>query len=322
MVAASLIAMAAAMLLDGVIGDPPRLWRRLTHPVVLIGRLVHRVDVSFNHDGASDRVRRLAGIGALALVLFVAGTVAWGLQRLCAGLPAGFLLEALLASTLIAQRSLVEHVRDLEDGLRNDGLAVGRVAASRFVGRDTSGLDAAGLRRAALESLAANLCRGVVAPVFWGCLLGLPGIALCKAIHIADAMIGQGGPRYAAFGWAAARLDDAVNWLPARLTALLVALAAGRHGRRALRVARRDARRARSRNAGWPAAALAGALNVRLALPARAGQGPEGTAWLNAGGRAPRSRHVRAALEIAISACLALGGLLLGLAGLAWLLGA
>lgn len=321
MAAATLILMAAAMLADAVMGDPPRLWRRLPHPVVLMGRIVAHADTSFNHESAGDLARRLAGCGALLLLLLMVGSVAWLLHRLLAGIPGGFVVEAVLAGILIAQRSLVEHVRDVEAALRLDGLAAGRVAVSRIVGRDTADLDEAGVRRAALESLGENLSDGVVAPVFWGCLFGLPGIAVYKAINTADSMIGHRTPRYRAFGWAAARLDDLANWLPARLTGLLIALAAGRHGWRSLRVMRRDARRHRSPNAGWPEAALAGALNVRLCGPRHYAGQPVLEPWLNPAGADPRSRHLRAALHMTISTCLALGALLLALAGLAWWLG-
>ncbi len=319
--AATLIMMAAAMLADAVIGDPPRLWRRLPHPVVLMGRVVDRADRSFNHDGAAPGRRRLAGIGALALLLLVAGGASWLISHLLGRLPGGIVVEAVLAGTLIAQRSLVEHVRDVEAALRNDGLATARVALARIVGRDVSALDPPQVRRAALESLAENLSDGVVAPVFWGCLLGLPGIALYKAINTADSMIGHRGARYGAFGWAAARTDDLVNWLPARLTGLLIALCAGRHWRRSLDCMRRDAGRHRSPNAGWPEAAMAGALGLRLSGPRTydGRQSPE--PWINEAGADARAVHMRAALDITVSTCLLLGGLVVLLAGLLWILG-
>lgn len=321
MVAATLIMMALAMLADAVIGDPPRLWRRLPHPVVLLGRVIDRADRSFNHDGAAPMRRRLAGVGALLLLLLIAGGVAWLIRHLLAGLPGGILVEALLAGTLIAQRSLVEHVRDVEAALRNDGLATGRVALARIVGRDVSGLDAPQIRRAALESLAENLSDGVVAPVFWGCLFGLPGIALYKAINTADSMIGHRGARYGIFGWAAARTDDLVNWLPARLTGLLIAACAGRHWRRSLRCMAGDARRHRSPNAGWPEAAMAGALGLRLSGPRYYDGRLSPEPWINAGGSDARAIHMRAALDITVSTCLLLGGFVVLLAGFAWLLG-
>ena len=321
MVAQTLIMMAMAMLADGVVGDPPRLWRRLPHPVVLMGRIVDRADRSFNHDGAADGRRRLAGILSLALLVAIVGITAWTVQHLLSRLPGGILVEALLAGILIAQRSLVEHVRDVEDGLRIDGLATGRVALSRIVGRDTAELEAPEVRRAALESLAENLSDGVVAPVFWGCLFGLPGIAVYKAINTADSMIGHRGPRYGAFGWAAARLDDAVNWIPARLPGLLVAASAGRHWRRSLAVMARDARAHRSPNAGWPEAAMAGALGVRLSGPRRYDGRVSPEPWVNGTGTDPRAVHMRAALDMTVTCCLLLGGTLLLLAGGAWVLG-
>ncbi len=180
------------------------------------------------------------------------------------------MLTAIAASTLIASRSLYCHVRDVAAALETGGLEAGRAAVSRIVGRDPQTLDSAGVARAAIESLAENASDGVAAPVFWFALLGLPGLAAYKAINTADSMIGHRTPRHEAFGWASARLDDLVNLPASRLTAALFALAALLHkasARGALQAVLRDARRHRSPNAGWPEAAMAGALGLRLAGP-------------------------------------------------------
>jgi adenosylcobinamide-phosphate synthase len=217
---------------------------------------------------------------------------------------------AVLASTLLAQRSLFTHVRAVEQGLRQ-GLAQGRAAVSHIVGRNPESLDAAGVARAAIESLAENFSDGVVAPALWGVLLGLPGIAVYKAINTADSMIGHRTARHAAFGWAAARLDDVVNLPASRLAALLLVIAAGLGGcdaRAALRAAWRDAGRHRSPNAGWPEAAMAGALGLRLAGPRVYGDQRVEDAWMGNGRADAGADDIDRALRVYAMAC-GLGGL-------------
>ena len=186
----------------------------------------------------------------------------------CCLLPFGFIVVAILASSLIAQRSLYEHVARVADALERDGLDAGRRAVSQIVGRDPDALDEAGVARAAIESLAENFSDGVVAPVFWLAVGGLAGGAAYKAINTADSMIGHRTPRHEDFGFAAARLDDLVNLPASRLAALLIVLASGASARRTPgRAVWRDARKHRSPNAGWPEAAMAGALGLSLAGP-------------------------------------------------------
>ena len=245
-----------ALLLDAWLGEPRWLWDRVPHPAVLAGRAIGWADTRFNR--GRDRRRR----GALVLAgLVLAAAFAGGL---IAALPDGGLLEVLAVAVLLAQRSLADHVAAVGDGLRRS-LADGRRAVARIVGRDPAALDRAGVARAAIESAAENFSDGVIAPAFWYLVAGLPGIAVYKLVNTADSMIGHRTARHQQFGWAAARLDDLMNWVPARLAAGLLALAHGSGA--AWRVVRADARRHRSPNAGWPEAAMAGLLGVALSGP-------------------------------------------------------
>lgn len=295
MFADPLILMAAALALDAVIGDPPALYNRFPHPVTWIGALIGFLDRAFNRPERSPVVAIALGAISLAMVLAVSGAAGWGVARVLEGTALGFAVTALLASTLLAQRSLHDHVAAVLRPLRAGDIEGARETVSMIVGRDVRSLDAYGISRAAMESLAENFSDGVVAPLFWGCLLGLPGIVLYKAVNTADSMIGHRSPRYLYFGRAAARLDDVVNLIPARLTGLLIALATLSPA--AVRVMARDARRHRSPNGGWPEAALAGALGVSLSGPrSYHGQRTE-EPWLNEAGAPPDAASLARALS-------------------------
>lgn len=244
-----------AMLLDALLGEPKWLWDRWPHPAVLMGRAVAALDGALNRGGQ----RRAKGVLALAILL--AG--AYALGRAIAALPDFGVLEVVCAAILLAQKSLVQHVHAVADGLRLS-LPEGRRAVAMIVGRDTAAMDQAAVSRAAIESAAENLSDGVIAPAFWFLIGGLPLMLVYKAANTADSMIGHRTPRHEAFGWAAARFDDLVNLIPARLTALLIALA---HGWRDARPILRDAPLHRSPNAGWPEAAMAVVLGVALSGP-------------------------------------------------------
>ena len=248
-----------ALLFELIVGYPDWLVRAIGHPVTWIGRLIGALDKVCNQENNDARRRRLIGVLAVLLVVAVAGLAAFAAERALLGLPFGLIGVALVASALLAQRSLHRHVADVATALERDGLAGGRAAVAHIVGRDTAALDEAGVARAAIESLAENFSDGVVAPAFWMALGGLPGGAIYKAINTADSMIGHRTPRHAAFGWAAARLDDLVNLPAARLAALLVIAAAlPDRAAAAWHAVRRDAHRHRSPNAGYPEAAMAG----------------------------------------------------------------
>ncbi len=245
----------AALLLDAAFGEPRWLWDRFPHPAVLMGRLVAFCDRRFNRGGNRKAKGTLVAAG-----LLLTGLVVGGLIRL---VPDRGLLESLAVAILIAQKSLVDHVRAVATALRRS-IPEGRAAVAMIVGRDTADMTGPDISRAAIESAAENLSDGVVAPVFWFLVLGLPGIVAYKLVNTADSMIGHMTPRYRDFGWASARLDDLLNLIPARLTALLIALT---HGWVDPEPILRDAPKHRSPNAGWPESALAPVLNVALSGP-------------------------------------------------------
>jgi adenosylcobinamide-phosphate synthase len=266
--------LALALVLDAIFGEPDWLWRRAPHPAVLFGRGIERLEGLLN-EGANRRAK--GALAVLALVL-VAGLPAWALSSdIFFGV-----FEVLGAAVLLAQRSLVDHVRAVADALWAS-LAEGRGAVARIVGRDPETLDPAGVTRAAIESAAENFSDGVVAPVFWFLVAGLPGIAIYKAVNTADSMIGHRSERYADFGWAAARLDDVLNWIPARLAGGLICLVGG--GRAAMEVMLRDAGLHKSPSAGWPEAATAASLEIALAGPRVYGGVLTDDPYLNAEGR-------------------------------------
>ncbi len=268
-----LFMLVLALGLDGVLGEMPWLFRHIPHPVVAIGRAIGALERRLNKAERSERARRLRGVLmvlGLCLAAAAAGTVAAVLLR---SFPHAWVAEVFLAATLLAQRGLFEHVNDVARALDDNGLEAGRYAVSRIVGRDPQSLDAHGVARAAIESLAENFSDGVVAPVFWYLLFGLPGILVYKTVNTLDSMVGYRNDRYRAFGWAAARLDDVLNLVPARLAALMLCVAAPfvPKGRpvAALATMLRDARHHRSPNSGWPEAAAAGALDLALGGPRR-----------------------------------------------------
>jgi adenosylcobinamide-phosphate synthase len=259
-----------AMMIELCAGYPQALLRAIGHPVTWIGRLIAALDRLLNRDTADAYWRRGAGIVAILLLLGIVGAIAFVVERELLRLPFGLIGVAVIASTLIAQRSLHQHVADVATALEQGGVIAGRTAVAKIVGRDVGALDAAGVARAAIESLAENFSDAVVAPVFWMAIAGLPGAALYKAINTADSMIGHRTPRHEAFGWAAARLDDLVNLPASRLSILLVAaamLSKNTSAAAAWRAVLRDASRHRSPNAGYPEAAMAGALGLSLAGP-------------------------------------------------------
>jgi len=252
-----LSAILLALVIDALLGDPGWVWDRFPHPAALMGRLVALLDRRLNH----GRARRAKGVLALLVLILVTGLAAHAITLL----PASNLLAALAMGVLLAQKSLAQHVGAVAKALASGGLPEGRRAVARIVGRDVETLDEAGIARAAIESAAENFSDGVVAPLFWGLLFGLPGMAIYKAVNTADSMIGYRNARYRDFGWAAARLDDVLNWVPARLSGALICVA--HLSARAWRVMLRDAGLHRSPNAGWPEAALAGVLGISLSGP-------------------------------------------------------
>lgn len=290
------------MLVELAIGYPERIVKLAGHPVTWIGRMIAWLDVRLNDPAKSAAERRRAGLMALLLLLLVVGVAAFLLEKTLLLLPFGLLFAAVAASTLIAQRSLYAHVTAVADALETGTIENARTAVSQIVGRDTAPLDESAIARAAIESLAENFSDAVVAPVFWLGLTGLTGGAVYKAINTADSMIGHRSERYEDFGRAAAKLDDAVNLPGSRLSGVLLVCAAGLAGGalapRAWRTMCRDAAKHASPNAGYPEAAMAGALGVALGGPRTyAGSQVQGP-WLGDGRRDAAAKDIRAALRL------------------------
>lgn len=247
--------LALAMILDALFGEPDWLWRRFPHPAVLMGRLIAAADRRFNR-GPNPR---LAGVLVMAVLLSAAALLGWAIHLL----PDFGVIEVLVVAILLAQRSLVDHVRAVATALRRS-LDDGKRAVAMIVGRDIAPMQEPDVARAAIESAAENLSDGVIAPAFWYLVGGLPGLLVYKLANTADSMIGHMTPRHRQFGWAAARFDDLLNLIPSRLTALLIGLTSGWLDPRPVL---RDAPKHRSPNAGWPESVLGPVLNVALAGP-------------------------------------------------------
>ena len=312
-----------ALGVEALAGYPAPLFRRIGHPVTWMGGWLHRLEHGLNGAATPFATRKAAGVLALAMLLGGVGTVAGLLAGALSGTTVGGAALLLLAASLPAQRSLHEHVAAVATALETGGLAAGRQSVSRIVGRDPEALDAAGVARAAIESLAENFADGVVAPAFWTAALGLPGGALYKAANTADSMVGHRTPRLAAFGWAAARFDDLVNLPASRLAALWLVGATrvvGGDWRAAVAAIRRDARHHRSPNAGWPEAAMAGALGLALAGPRVYGGVAVDEVTMGQGRRDATPADIHAALRLFRVACAVQGAVLATLAGLLWAL--
>lgn len=312
----------AALLIEALVGYPDRLTRRMGHPVTWIGALIDALDARLNRESWPARRRRAAGALAVLILMAAAVVPAAALESGLPMLPFGTVMIAVAASTLIAQRSLYDHVARVADALERDGLAAARAAVAHIVGRDPERLDAAGVARAAIESLAENFSDGVVAPALWLMIGGLAGGAAYKAINTADSMIGHRTARHEAFGAWAARCDDLLNLPASRLTALLIVAAAAltprSSARAALTAVRRDAARHRSPNAGYPEAAMAGALGLRLAGPRFYGGVRVADAFMGNGRCEATATDIRAALALYGRADAILMGLLAAVAALLW----
>jgi adenosylcobinamide-phosphate synthase len=306
----AVLVLLCAMALDGLVGDPDWLWRRLPHPITLMGRFIAILDRTLNLEAAAPLLRRLLGTASLVLLVAMAAALGIALQWLL-GHSFGFaLVEVVIVAILLAQRSLFEHVDRVRLAFLRGGLTEARSAVAMIVGRNPEVLDEAAVCRASIESTAENFSDGVVAPAFWYLVGGLPGILAYKMINTADSMIGHRTARHEAFGWAAARVDDVANLLPARLAGLLIvmaALATGMSWRDGWRAMWRDAGKHRSPNAGWPEAAMAGSLGLALAGPRVYGNMTVEDAWMNAeGSRTATPDDITRALRLLAGACLAL----------------
>jgi adenosylcobinamide-phosphate synthase len=312
----------AALVADWFLGEPAMLWGRIGHPVTWIGAAISAADRAFNHAGEHPAQRRRKGLYT-AVGLIAGGALAGAVLSFLFSLlgPLGFIAEAFVVFVFLAQKSLMDHVRDVEIALRLQGLEGGRRMVSRIVGRNPETLDRPGVSRAAIESLAENFSDGVVAPAFWYAVFGLPGILAYKAINTADSMIGHRSEKYLDFGRASAIADDWANFLPARLSAFVVALAAwagmgAGAARAAVSCALRDSGLHRSPNAGWPESAFAGALGLALVGPRIYGAERVQQAYVNAAGREDAdAADIGRALALFRDSCLVLWALA-GVSGL------
>jgi adenosylcobinamide-phosphate synthase len=304
--------------IEAVLAYPAAMFRAIGHPVSWIGALIAALDSALNRPDTSFAARRAAGVATVLLLL--AGSLVVGalLEMVARDLPfLGFAVAVLVVAMLIAVGNLDQHVRAVSAALRAEGLDGGRRTIAKIVGRDPDPLDEAAVCRAAIESLAENASDGVTAPALWFLLGGLPGIIAYKAINTADSMIGHMSEHHRAFGWAAARLDDLVNLPASRLTGLLFVAAAaivpGASAPSAWRAYRRDARLHRSPNAGWPEAAMAGALGLRIAGPRVYGRVLVDDHWMGDGRAEATAQDIDRALTIYRTA---FGGALLLVAAL------
>ncbi|PYB75185.1 adenosylcobinamide-phosphate synthase CbiB [Rhizobium wuzhouense] len=318
-----LLFLLAALILDRLVGDPPWLWQRFPHPVVVFGKGIDFFETRLNRPTFTAIGRRLNGVVSILVLLALAALGGAALSHLAPALGLfGAVCEIVVVAVFLAQKSLGDHVLAVADGLRIGGLSGGRQAVAMIVGRDPNTLDTSGVCRAAIESLSENFADGVVAPVFWYAVAGLPGLLAYKMLNTADSMIGHKNDRFVDFGWASARLDDLANWPAARLSAGLIALAASIRlgasaGRCSFSAALRDSGLHRSPNSGWPEAAMAGALDLQLAGPRIYGGVRVSEPMMHAGGR---NDATLVDIHRGVSVFYAAGSLLTALIGLLALL--
>jgi adenosylcobinamide-phosphate synthase len=310
-----LLVVMLAFAIDVAFGDPPKMYMRVPHPVALFGSLAGFLERKLNRARRSDTARFVRGGLVTLLLVLGAGAAGWALQAVLSRVEYGWLGGALIGSVLFAYRSLFNHVRDVADGLEAS-LDQGRAAVAHIVGRDPATLDEAGVARAAVESAAENFSDGVVAPILWFAVLGLPGLFAYKAANTLDSMYGHRNERFERFGKCAARLDDALNAIPARVAGLLIVITAGigtgTKGGAAWRSVVNDAEKHRSVNAGWPEAAMAGALGLALAGPRVYDGSHVDDAWMNeAGKQEATANDIRRALSLYRKAGAGLAALLL-----------
>ena len=284
----SLPILISALIVDWVIGDPDCIWKRISHPVVLFGKLIETADRRLNCTSYSKGRRRLFGILLIFLLVAIAVLIGLIVTAVFSGSVYGHLAIIIIASIFISQKSMYKHVHTVLSALQSKNISEGRIAVSKIVGRDTSQLEETELVRASIESLSENFSDGVVAPAFWFLIFGLPGLIAYKIINTADSMIGHKNEKYCDFGWASARLDDLVNFVPSRISGLLVSICApvvGGSFRKSIQTQISDAKLHNSPNAGWPESAMAGVLDVALAGPRVYHTHKVEGQWINVNGR-------------------------------------
>jgi adenosylcobinamide-phosphate synthase len=245
-----------ALILDAFLGEPVWIWSKVPHPAVLMGKVIKWGEIKYNN-GINRKSK-----GILFIIFFVIFLAILG--YLIEKLPFSAIWKILIVAMLLSHKSLTEHVTAVSLGLQKN-ISQGRTAIAMIVGRDTADLEETDIARSAIESAAENFSDGIIAPLFWFLVGGLPGILIYKFVNTSDSMIGYKNIQYNQFGWAAARLDDLLNWIPARLSGLLICIVYQNHS--ALNVMWRDAKLHRSPNAGWPESAMAGVLGVSISGP-------------------------------------------------------
>lgn len=294
---AFVLAFSLALVIDRLVGWPDWLFRRLSHPVVAIGALISWHDRRLNRSDKSDIMRRLAGVLTVLMICLISLLIASIPSLFFDGGLSEIAVTALLAWPFLAAKSLKDHVKMVAQPLLDGDVASARQAVAMIVGRNAQELEPTAIARASIESLAENTSDGVIAPLFWGVIFGLPGLVVYKAINTMDSMIGYRNERYEAFGWAAARLDDVVNFIPARLTGLLYALSSTRPID-CLKISLRDGAKHRSPNAGWPESAMAAALQIRLSGPRIYDGVATQDAWLYGEGADPQAQDIISAIRL------------------------
>lgn len=309
----------AALLIDAIFGYPARLFGLIRHPVTWMGAVIGTFEKALNRQTRPPWTRAIFGAITAMIVIGLSGACAFGTASILPQSWWGFGLEALIASTLIASRSLYEHVAAVAVPLGAKDILEARRGVSQIIGRDTANLDEAGIARGALESLAENSSDGVIAPLFWCAVLGLPGLAAYKAINTLDSMIAHRTPRYESFGGFAARIDDVANWIPARLSGVFFGLVSTRPVL-VLNQMLTDAAKHRSPNAGWPEAAMAASLGIRLSGPRMYEGKLSNEPWLNGAGRDPAAHDLGIGLKLYVK-MIASAGVCLALLSLVSLYG-
>ncbi len=312
-----------ALTIDAVIGDPHALYRVIPHPVMVLGNLISWLDARWNRPERSNAARKRLGVCLLLVMITISYGAGFAIVQARLAIPYGWILEVVMVYLLIAQNDLYKHVNAIANGLRDHGIEGGRQAVAMIVARDPSRLDEGGVSRAAIESCAENYSDGIVSPLFWYVMLGLPGLLAFKAVSTLDSMIGYLNDKYRDFGWASAKFDDVLNYVPARLSGwIFVAAAAvvpGADAKRARRIMLRDCRIHHSPNAGWPETAMAGALGVRLLGPRQYDGYKVDDPWIGEGPFDLTFRDIKRALKIYLVACCISAGLALAVfALLAW----
>ena len=304
----NLLVLILAIIVDAVAGDPRWLYSRIPHPIVVIGHQIELLDRFFNRTHYLPVTRKLLGVISILIIVSSAWLIGWLIAWSCNQMSFGVVLQALIVSIFLAQNSLYQHVASVAKACKADDLIDARSQISHIVGRDPNSLDQRAIGRAAIESLSENFSDGVVAPIFWYVVGGLPALIAYKALNTSDSMIGYLTDKYADFGWCAARFDDAANFIPARLSAFIITIAAfiipSATGNRAFTTAIRDAKKHRSKNAGWPEAAMAGALGIKIAGPRNYDGILVEDAWMGDGIANVDASHIFMALRIYCVACI------------------